>query len=113
MSKSTIHYHTGYDYFTPAVGECKEMLCLACGSKMKKKVCSYGPTGRAEAMSKGKHFHDTFVCKNSGKKWHTQVVHLLEFIRKCPSKVLSDLIHNEIEDIKKTKTPTKTDYSIW
>lgn len=112
-TKKTIHYHAGFDHFTPEVGSRKEMVCLACGSKMKKEVCSYGPTGMAEAMSKSKHFHDTFSCKYSGEKWHDQVIHLFQYMRKCPSKVISDLIQQEIEEVIKSKTPTKIDYSVW
>lgn len=108
-----ISYHSGYDCFTPDIGEHKEMKCLACGENMNKAVCSYGPTGMIEAMAGGEHFHDTFTCSNSGKEWHDQVIFLLKYITNCPSKVISDLISKEVDDIIKFKTATKTNYSRW
>ena len=103
------HYHTGFDYFTPDTGKTYSMNCAACGESMDvaRNVDHYGRWGKTDPPRK----IDKFTCKNSGQKWHDQVISLRKFQRDTPSNVLSKLVEEEILGIIELKAPTKENWS--
>lgn len=44
-------------------------------------------------------FYDEFACPNLKKKWHKQVVKLVQDLRKTPSKRLAQLMQQDLEDL--------------
>ena len=92
-----LHYHSGFDYFTPDVGTTDSMSCLACGIEMQveRNVDYYGrwPLSRADAKARK---IDKFTCVNSSQDWHDQVIALRKFQRDTPSNTLSELVEKEI-----------------
>lgn len=109
----TIHYHSGFDYFTPDAGTTDTIFCLACDKVMQvERNVDY--RGRSWVAQGGGLAHpppprkvDKFTCANSGQDWHDQVIALRKFQRHTPSKTLEKLVEEEITLIIKSKTPTK------
>lgn len=106
----TIHYHSGFDYFTPDTGTTDSMSCRACGTEMQveRNVDYYGRWGKEDPPRK----IDKFTCNNSSQNWHNQVISLRRFQRDTPSKTLEKLVEEEITLIIESKTPTKDNWRI-
>lgn len=97
----------GWDIITPDPGKHQEILCPTCGEAMDVQRNVHGPTGFAEAMSKGGHLHDRFRCRHSEEKWHIQARNLKREAEGTNSKTIEDLLLKEVEQILETKQPTK------
>jgi hypothetical protein len=100
-------YHAGWDAFSPDPGTTDVMYCRVCDEKMDVERNVNGPTGMAESMAGRKHLHDSFRCPNVGQKWHNQVLKLKQEARSTASASVENLIHQEIEQILKTRQHTK------
>jgi len=103
-------YHAGWDHFSPEPGAIDKMYCRVCNSEMEVERNVNGPTGSIEAMSGGKHLHDSFFCKHTKESWHCQVRVLKQRIEKETSKKLSDLLTEEMNEVLKTR---KTTIDMW
>lgn len=108
----TIHYYSGFDYFTPDAGTTDSMSCLACGDEMQVDrnvdYCGRWPLSRDDANARK---IDKFTCANSSQDWHDQVIALRKFQRDTPSKTLEKLVEEEITLIIESKIPTKNNWA--
>lgn len=111
MTDNKKHYHSGFDYFTPAPGERQEMHCIACNTLMSvvrnRPILKY----KYPASSDETELRDVFTCDHSGSNWHHQVIELRKFQRDIPSKVIGDLLEKEIQDIIISQEPTKDSWA--
>ncbi len=107
------HYHSGFDYFTPEVGEHQSMYCNACNEEMSVKrdqeifSSRYPAVGTPSSQTRRV---DIFSCPHAGTEWHDQVIALRRFQRDTPSKTLSDLVEPEIQEIITTKIASKSSW---
>lgn len=99
--------HKGWDVITTEPGKHESMTCPVCNQEMNVIRNEKGPTSWAGTMMQTEHLHDTFTCKNAGKKWHKQVRNLREAVINTPSAKLASLFNEEIEEILKSKKATK------
>ena len=103
------HYNAGIDYFTPRAGTKETMVCEACKENLdvQRDVLitrgKYGNTLPQELHS----LVDTFFCQHSDTDWHRQLIALLKECSRTPSQKISDILQSEIEEIRKTRIPTK------
>ncbi len=89
----------GYDVFYAEPGQVEEMLCRICGAECRVERNVLGPTGVASAIV-GKHsYHDQFVCPNAGERWHDKALKLFVAIEEMPSKRVSDLIQQDLDEL--------------
>ena len=110
MSENSVassFFIAGGEIYTPSPGICNEAYCGICNNKMKVTRDVDGPTSWAEAMAKRSHLHDFFSCPHRNEDWHVQVKHLKEQIKKTASKLISEMLTQEVEQILKTKKTTK------
>ena len=108
--KDANHALTSAEMRSPAPGTVEKMQCPTCGDEMDVTRNVMGPTGFAEAVGRGGHLHDRFVCSHAGEVWHTQVIKLKELVRNTPSAIVAQLIGDEVVGILKTRKPTKTEF---
>lgn len=100
-------YQAGTDYFTPPPDLVKVAFCGICNEEMEVKRNVNGPTGWAESVGGMKHLHDTFSCKHRTEDWHCQVRNLKSRITKETSKKITDMLTEEMNEVLKSKKPTK------
>lgn len=101
-------YHSGWDIFLAEPGVLQEpQHCRVCGQQMDVTRNVHGPTSSIGAMFGSKRLHDQFACPNVGEKWHTQVYNLRRQAEDTPSAAIQKIIEDEIQQILKTRQPTK------
>ena len=97
-----MNYNIGYDYFTPNSGDVFQKECGACKTKMNKQE------GVFTSLKGGaKRKADIFRCSNSGQAWHDQIIALMKYIERLPSRTLSAVLEEEINEIRMSRRPTK------
>lgn len=94
-------------YFACSEDKIAELHCSVCDEKMDVKRNVDGPTSSAEAMAKGSHLHDVFLCPFRNEMWHRQICKLTEEAVKCPSKRLADIMIAEADGVLKSRQATK------
>lgn len=93
----------GYDIFFPDRDVKDGIVCKVCGVMCDVKRNVNGPTGFAEAMGKGSHWHDQFTCPNREEPWHQQALEVLMEMEKNPSPSLKKIMGKDLKDIIKKK----------
>ena len=96
------------DHYTPDAGTEGDVYCGVCGDLMNCKRNVYGPRGYMQAIGGGKSLHDSYTCPNHSEMWHMQVKALREWVKKIPSKKISSLAEEEINEILETREATKS-----
>lgn len=102
------HYHMGIDYFTPSAGVREEIHCKACGEPLSVKRNVKRTRGKYGFEIKPPRMIDVFSCENTDQRWHRQVIDLKKYLSRIPSRKISDIIEQEIEEILENREPTKT-----
>jgi hypothetical protein len=103
-------YTKGWDAFQPDPGVEDKMFCRVCGEEMEVRRNVEGPRSYTEAVGGGKSLHDSFVCKNSGEKWHQQALEILKMAEKTPSKVMEEMLKKEVQEIIESKCKFGADF---
>ena len=97
----------GYDVFYEEPGKVEEIRCRVCGTECKVDRNVLGPTGIASAISGRHNYHDQFVCPNTEKKWHYKALKLFVAIEEMPSKRVSDLIQEDLDELLEANNAEK------
>lgn len=95
--------HAGNGYATTGPGITSYMRCQVCEEEMEIKRNFDGATGMAEAMSRRKHLHDVFTCKDRHEDWHLQAFEIQREASKTHSGKLKKMLLNEVDEIIKTR----------
>jgi len=108
----TVSRHSGFDFFTPDAGTTQALFCVACLQNMdvQRNVDYRGGnsiTGPSDGPSRK---IDKFTCPNAGQDWHDQVIAIRRLQRDTPSQTFVDLVEVEIQQIIKTRRPTKQNW---
>jgi hypothetical protein len=92
-------YHAGYDILWHAPGEVLLQRCPTCGDEMEVTRDVVGPTSWGEAMARGKHRHDKFVCPHASTRWHQRAMQLRVEAGGTVSRTLRRMIEAELAEL--------------
>ncbi len=82
-------------------GEISEMKCKVCGTVCDVERNCKGMKSMGAAMAGMLNDHDQFTCPRSADEWHIRARKLMEEIARTPSKRLSQIMQDELEELLK------------
>lgn len=91
----------GYERFYVTPQTVEEMRCRVCGTTCSVRREVYGPHDFVSAAGRLGDPWDVFSCPHSGKVWHEKAVQLAVAIDETPSKRVSALMRQDLEDLLK------------
>lgn len=97
-------YYRGLSSFIRDPGECEEMFCGVCKTKMDVKRNLVGPTSYISKMCGSKHPHDCFLCPLVEEPWHEYVQKVILEIRNVTCVTLRRLMIEDARRALETRT---------